>query len=169
MAFRYQGAHLVALPSYAGDATPPVVIDLDRNRVAAQLAGHVGQVFSARWVAEERVLTAGADGTARLWDGATGRLLQTYRGGSRFLADATITEGFVIGGDADGLLRFWDAETGAKLWTLKTHKSAIIRIHVQDGDLVTRGYACEISRRRLPNPAQVIDACNGHPPCAIVP
>ncbi|HEX3482480.1 MAG TPA: protein kinase [Kofleriaceae bacterium] len=169
MALRYQGAHLVALPSYAGDATPPVVIDLDRYRVAAQLAGHIGQVFSARWVAGERVLTAGADGTARLWDAATGQLLLTYRGGSRFLVDATITEGLVIGGDADGLLRFWDAETGAKLWTLKAHKSAVIRIHVQDGDLVTRGYAGEISRWQLPQPAQVIAACSRHPPCAIVP
>jgi len=169
MAFRYHGAHLVALPSYTGDAAPPLVIDLERYRIAAQLAGHVGRVFSARWVAGERVLTAGADGTARLWDAATGQLLQTYRGGPRFLADATISDGLVIGGDADGLLRFWDVKSGAKLWTLKAHKSAVIRIHVQDGDLVTRGYAGEISRWRLPNPAQVIAACNGYPPCAIVP
>ena len=144
--FRYQDTHLVALPSYAGDATLPLVIDLDRYRIAAQLVGHVGQVFSARWVAGGRVLTAGADGTARLWNAATGQLVQTYRGGPRFLADATISDGLVIGGDADGLLRFWDVKSGAKLWTLKAHKSAVIRIHVQDGDLVTRGYAGEISR-----------------------
>jgi WD40 repeat protein len=169
MAFRYHGARLVALPSYAGDPAPPLVIDLDRYRVATQLAGHVGGVFSARWVAGERVLTAGADGTARLWDAATGQLLQTYRGGSWFLADAMIFDGLVIGGDADGLLRFWDAKSGAKLWKLKAHKSAVIRIHVQDGDLVTRGYAGEISRWRLPKPAQVIAACKGHPACAIVP
>ena len=167
--FRYQGTHLVALPSYAGNAAPPLLVDLDHGRVVAQLAGHVGQVFSARWVTGERVLTAGADGTARLWDGTTGRLLQTYRGGSRFLADATISDGLVIGGDADGLLRFWDAASGAKLWTLNAHKSAVIRLRVQDGELVTRGYGGEISRWRLPRPEQVIAACSGHPPCAIVP
>jgi WD40 repeat protein/serine/threonine protein kinase len=169
MAFRYQGARLVALPTYAGDAALPFLVDLDRYRIVAQLAGHVGHVSSARWVAGERVLTAGADGMARLWDGATGQLLQTYRGGSRFLADAIISDGQVIGGDADGLLRFWDAASGAKLWTMKAHKSAVIRVRVQDGDLVTRGYAGEISRWRLPNPAQVIATCSAHPPCAIVP
>lgn len=169
MAFRYEGARLVALPTYAGDAAPPLLVDLDRYRIVARLVGHVGQVFSARWVAGEHVLTAGADGAARLWDGATGQLLQTYRGGSRFLADATISDGLVIGGDADGLLRFWDAASGAKLWTLKAHKSAVIRVHVQDGDLVTRGYTGEISRWRLPKPEQVIAACSGHPACAIVP
>jgi WD40 repeat protein len=169
MAFRSHGALLVALPSYVGDAAPPLVIDLDHYRIVAQLAGDVGRVFSACWVAGARVLTAGADGTARLWDAVTGQLLQTYRGGSRYLADATISGGLVIGGDADGLLRFWDAESGAKLWTLKAHKSAVVRIHVQDGNLVTRGYTGEISRWRLPNPAQVIAACSGHPPCAILP
>jgi WD40 repeat protein len=64
-------------------------------------------------------MTAGADGTARFWDGAMGTLLQTYRGWPGFLADAILTpDGLVIGGDADGSLRFWDAASGAKLWTL---------------------------------------------------
>jgi WD40 repeat protein len=53
-------------------------------------------------------LTTGGDGTARLWDGTTGRLRQTYRGGSCFLADATLAPdgSMVVAGDADGLLRF---------------------------------------------------------------
>src|SRR5262249_27420428 len=132
------------------NAAPPLVIDLDRYHVVAQLEGHVGQVFSVRWVSEGRIVTAGADGTARLWD-ATGRLLQTYRGGSRFLADATLApEGLVIAGDADGLLRFWDAASGAKLWTLQAHKSAVIRVHVEGEYIVTRGFTGEISRWRLP-------------------
>jgi hypothetical protein len=50
-----------------------------------------------------------------------------------------------------------------------THLCCKDTIHVQDGNLVTRGYTGEISRWRLPNPAQVIAACSGHPPCAILP
>jgi WD40 repeat protein len=127
-------------------------------------------VFSARWVSEGRIITAGADGTARLWDGATGRLLQTYRGSPRFLADATlIPDGFVIAGDADGFLRFWDAASGAKLWTLQAHKVAVIGVHVEGGDIVTRGFTGEISRWRLPSSDQVIGACARHINCAIVP
>ena len=104
------GERVLALPTYLGSAAPPLVIDLERSRVLARLEGHVGQVFSARWISEARVMTTGADGTARLWDAGTGALLRTFRGGPRYLADATITrEGLVIGGDADGFLRFWDA------------------------------------------------------------
>ncbi len=161
---------VVALPSYSGNAAPPLLIDLERYRVIGQLEGHVGRVFSARWVSGRRIITAGADATARLWDGTMGRLLQTYHGGSRFLADATLTsDGRVVAGDADGLVRFWDAASGVKLWTLQAHKLAVIGVHLEDGDVVTRGFTGEISRWRLPKPDEVLDACAGHPPCAIVP
>jgi WD40 repeat protein/serine/threonine protein kinase len=170
MSLRRNAGHVVALPSYTSNAAPPLVIDLDRYRVVAQLEGHLGQVFSARWVSEGRIITAGADGTARLWNSETGRLLQTYEGGSRFLADATlISDGLVVAGDADGLVRFWDAASGVRLWTLQAHKSAVIGVHVEDGDIVTRGFTGEISRWRLPRPDQVIGACARHIPCAIVP
>ena len=169
MSLRCDGPHVVALPSYLGKAAAPLLIDLDRHRVIAQLAGHVGEVFSARWVAGQRILTAGADGGARMWDGVTGGLLQVYRGSSRFLADATVmTDDVVVGGDADGTLRFWDASSGARLWMLQAHKSSIVGVHVEGDDLVTRGFTGEISRWRLPPTGQVIDACGDHPRCAIV-
>jgi WD40 repeat protein len=41
---------LIALPSYTGTAASPVLVDLDRHHVIAQLEGHVGYVFSARWI-----------------------------------------------------------------------------------------------------------------------
>jgi len=170
MSLRREGSHLVALPSYLAAVTPPLVIDVAHPRVVARLEGHTGQVFSARWISGGRIITAGFDGTARVWDGSTGTLLQTYQGGPGFLADAVLTpEGLVIGGDADGSLRFWDAASGAKLWTLPAHKSAVIGMHFEGGDIVTRGVAGEISRWTLPRSGAVIEACAHHPACAIVP
>ncbi|TMQ06402.1 MAG: hypothetical protein E6J90_46330, partial [Deltaproteobacteria bacterium] len=120
MSLRAEGARLVAVPIvpiYTGGAVSPVLVDLEGYRIIAQLEGHVGRVFSARWVAGGQILTAGADGSARLWDGTTGRLRQTYRGGSRALSDATLAfDGLVIAGGADGLLRFWDQASGRQLW-----------------------------------------------------
>ena len=169
MSLQRHAARLVALPSYADEAGPSLLIDLDRPRVVARLEGHVGRVYSVRWLAGERILTAGADGTASLWDGATGRLLRTFRGTPRYLADATLTpDGLVVAGDADGLLWFWDAETGDKLWTLPAHKSAVIGIHLEGADIVTRCFTGEISRWRLPAAHATIDACSHHVPCAIV-
>jgi WD40 repeat protein len=169
MSFRSDGSHAIALPSYLANAAAPLLIDLERFRVIAQLQGHIGQVFSARWVSGNHVLTAGADGTANLWDGGSGRLLQTYRGSPRFLADATVTpDGLVIAGDANGLLRFWNAATGDLLWALQAHKSAVIGVHVEHGDIVTRGFNGEISRWRIPSSEQVLESCAGNTACGIV-
>jgi len=72
----------------------------------------------------------------------------------------------VVAGDADGLLRFWDASTGARLWTLQAHKSWVVGVHVQDGDVITRSYTGEISRWQLLPAAQAIAECNRRPHCA---
>jgi WD40 repeat protein len=168
MSLRRDESRLVALPNCLGTPVPPLLIDLERYRVITQLDGHRGCVFSARWAAGPRIVTAGADGTARMWDGETGSPLRLYRGSARFLADAVLSSGMMIAGDADGLLRFWDSGSGAKLWTLPVHKSAVIGIHVEGGDIVTRGFTGEISRWTLPKPENVIDACGRQAACAIV-
>jgi WD40 repeat protein len=144
------------------------MVDLEHYRVVTQLEGHVGRVFSARWVAGGQVLTAGADGTARMWDGATGKLRHVYRGGSRILADATLTpDGLVAAGGA-GRLWFWDLGSESLLWALPAHTSQIVGIHVESGDLVTRGFTGDLACWTLPSPARVIEACSDHERCAIL-
>ena len=69
MSLRREGPRLIALPSYLAAASPPLVVDVEHPRVDARLEGHTGQVFSARWIARGRILTAGAEGTAHVWDG----------------------------------------------------------------------------------------------------
>ncbi|HEU4728255.1 MAG TPA: protein kinase [Kofleriaceae bacterium] len=170
MSLRIEGAHLVTVPSYFSLGAPPVLIDLEHDRIVAPLEGHTGRVFSARWVAGHQILTAGGDGTARLWDGATGQLRQLYRGGSRLLTDASLTsDGMVMAGGIDGALHFWDPASGRRLWALPVQTSQIIGIHVEGDDIVTRGFAGELSRWKLPKPGDVIEACGGQYRRAIVP
>jgi WD40 repeat protein len=169
---RTDGDRLVAVPMpprYVGNATSPLLLDLERYRVVAQLEGHVGRVFSARWIAGGQVLTAGADGTARLWDGATGQIRQTYEGSSRFLADAALaSDDLVVAGGADGFLRFWDKGSGRLLWTFRTRTSPIAGLRVEGGDIVPRGFAGELARWTLPSPGQVLGACGDREGCAIL-
>jgi WD40 repeat protein len=171
MSLRLNGTRLVTVPivPITADTAPPLLLDVEHYRVIAQLEGHIGRVFSARWVAGNQILTAGGDGTVRLWDGSTGQLRQTYDGGSRFLGDATLTpDGWVIAGGADGLLRFWDATTGRQIWALRAHMSQIIGVHVENRDIITHGFSGELSRWRLPRPEQVIAACGDQDRCAIM-
>jgi WD40 repeat protein/serine/threonine protein kinase len=158
------GLTLITIPRFTGEAVPPLLWDLERYRFLAPLEGHIGFVYSARFVLEGyEIVTAGADGTARVWDGHTGRLRQTYRGGSRFLADATLTPdgSMIIAGDGDGLLHFWDV-TGPPLWKLQAHKSHVVGIHFEGDDIVTRGFGGEVSRWTIPRSESVIEATRAH-------
>jgi serine/threonine protein kinase/WD40 repeat protein len=165
---RIQRTHLVGIP-YSESTAPSLLVDLERDLVVAPLEGCTGRLLSARWTTDGQILTAGTDGTARLWDGSTGRLVQTYRGSARFLADATlVSDDLVVAGGADGILRFWDKTSGYLLWTLPAHASPIYGVHAESGDLVTRGITGELTRWTLPNPERVIQACSHRTGCAIL-
>jgi len=57
------GARLITI-SIRSEQASPALWDLDQHRLVVQLDGHVGRVFTARFVAAGReILTAGADGT----------------------------------------------------------------------------------------------------------
>jgi len=163
------GHRLVAIARLTKVA-PPTLWDLEHYRLIARLEGHLGLVYTARFMAGGEILTAGGDGTARLWSGTTGGLIQTYRARSRFFADATLSPdgSAIVAGGADGLLRFWDAASGRPLWTMLAHKSAVIGVHFDGDDLVTRGLAGDVSRWAFPNPAQVLEACNARESCALL-
>src|SRR5262249_55076929 len=149
------GRHLVTIPSYLGDTAPPVLWDLARYRLQATLAGHIGRVFTARFVRDEHeILTTGVDGTVMSWDSASGQLRAAYRGGSRYLADAVLTPdgAMVVAGGGDGLLRFWEAHSTKLLWTLPAHRVGLVGIHFDGSDIVTRGFGGDVSRWTIPEP-----------------
>jgi len=64
----------------------------------------------------------------------------------------------VVAGGSDGVLWFWDWATARPLWTLQAHRSDVIGIHFEGDEMVTRGFAGDVSRWNLPKPAQVIEA-----------
>jgi WD40 repeat protein len=150
------------------ELAPPELWDLVGYRHLAQLNGHVSRVFAARFVDEDRaILTAGADGTARLWDARTGAHIRTFQGDSYFLADATLSPdgSLVVAGGGDGYVRFWDASSGRLLWMLQAHKSYVIGVHYEGADIVTRGFWGDVSRWTLPLPRTIIEVCH-HTTCA---
>jgi WD40 repeat protein/serine/threonine protein kinase len=154
------GRRLVAI-STTREQSPPMLWDLDEYRLAGRLEGHVGRVFTARFVrGGHDILTAGADGTARLWDAATGRPRQTFQGDSHFLVDAALAPdgAVVVAGGSDGFLRFWDAN-GRLLWMLQVHRSYVIGVHYEGDHLVTRAFAGDVAGWSLPASDKIIEAC----------
>jgi len=149
------GTRLLAIATRSDNQAPPALWDLDRHLLVSRLAGHVGRVFAGRFAAAgTQVITAGSDGTVRLWDAITGNPRRQFQGDSHFLADATLdpTGRLVVAGGSDGLLRFWDTSNGRLLWILQVHKSYVIEVHYEGADIVTRGFSGDIARWRVPLP-----------------
>jgi len=149
------GRRLIAIPSHAGPPSPPILWDLEHNQLIARLSGHglSGRVFSARFLDDNReVGTVGNDGTVRLWNAATGRLLETYRAKSRFLTDVAVDphRSVVIAGGSDGMLWFWDRETARPVWTFQAHKGHVVGVHLEGDGFVTRGVGGDVARWTLP-------------------
>jgi WD40 repeat protein/serine/threonine protein kinase len=156
------GTRLITI-STRGEQVHPVLWDLDQRRLVARLDGYEARVFAARFVARgHEALTASSDGTLRLWDAATGRLLKSFHGGSHSLIDAALAPdgSLVVAGGGDGSLRFWDAASTRLLWTLQAHESAVVGVHYEGSELVTRGISGDIARWALPPPGGVIETCN---------
>lgn len=90
---------------------------------------HEAQVNSAWWSADgTRVLTASDDGTAKVWDSATGKTLLTLANHEAPVRSAvwSPSEAQILTGGGNGTARAWNATTGAELLTLSGHTTATI-------------------------------------------
>jgi WD40 repeat protein len=85
-----------------------------------------GGTVTALAYADGFLLTAGHDGTARLWSRATGALLRTLDTGSP-VRTAFFGEGsqLVVTLADDGLIRVWRTSDGSKLLTIQAERPAI--------------------------------------------
>ncbi len=88
------------------------------------LRGHQGVVFDAQFSPDGRTLVScGQDGTARIWEVATGRLLRTIAvSAAEVDAAAFSSDGrtIVTAGD-DGHVRLWDVASGSIRATIAAH------------------------------------------------
>ncbi|MFW6136356.1 MAG: WD40 repeat domain-containing protein, partial [Chloroflexota bacterium] len=99
-----------------------------RGRTLRLLLGHGAEVYCAKWDPDgRRILSAGADGTARVWDAASGQERLVLRGHSGAVIGAVWdADGARIAtAGADGTLRVWDAGTGLEQLTLEARPQAV--------------------------------------------
>lgn len=107
--------------------------------------GHTGVVETATYSPDgSRVLTSGADGTARVWDARTGAQLLVLNAGGRTgytnVWDATYSpDGTrIVTANQDGTARVWDAQTGRQLLVLKAsvHGALDTATFIADGSRI---------------------------------
>jgi eukaryotic-like serine/threonine-protein kinase len=115
-------------PGFPQGRSPAAISVFQETRAAdAQLAvltGHGDRVFSALYSPDgERIVTASADRSARIWDARTGAQLLALNGHSdRVFYGAYSPDGArIVTASHDRTARVWDAHTGAQLLLLAGH------------------------------------------------
>jgi WD40 repeat protein len=92
------------------------------------LEGHTGQVTDvAVSPRADVVLTTSTDGTGRLWDVATGKLVSILIGHTNYVVSGAFSPGgfFVVTASTDGTARVWRTESGNTITVFVGHEGSL--------------------------------------------
>ena len=94
------------------------------------LTGHTSPVWSVCVSADgKRLLTGSEDKTLRLWDTATGKCLQVFKGHTDLIFGAVLApDGKQVLSAGDQTVRLWDTTTGKEIWQMTGHKGPVVRV-----------------------------------------
>jgi len=117
----------------AGDWGRKVRIwDVVHGKLVQTFSGHNGRILSVSFSSDgKRIATSGNDGTIKVWDPSSGRVLLIVDefAESGHLVVYTDDQRLVSGG-SDGIIRIWDGETGQLTLTIPGHSNKINDIAV---------------------------------------
>jgi WD40 repeat protein len=109
------------------------------------LRSHTASVCSVAVTADGRkVISASDDKTLKVWDLASGQVVQTFLGHSDGVSSVALTpdDKYAVSGSDDKTIRVWDFASGKELRALRGHDSKIWSVAVaSNGDRIVSGGA----------------------------
>ncbi|MFS8507148.1 MAG: hypothetical protein LVQ75_03415 [Candidatus Babeliales bacterium] len=130
------------------------------------LQGHTNGIAAVAFSPDgQLIVTASADGTAKIWNTLTGRLLHTLQGHTSWIpAVAFSPDGQLIAtASADGTAKIWNTLTGKLLHTLKGHTGHVYSVAFSpNGQLVVTASQDKTAKLWNAQKGQLLHTLQGH-------
>lgn len=117
-----------AAPTTDATTVPPSSVSFGMLQT---LRGHTSDVLWVAFSPDGRQIVSGSkDGTARLWDVASGQTLKFFDAGAGYVYGAAISAdgSTVITANEDGTLHSWDIASGLEYGTLNAHSDLALAV-----------------------------------------
>lgn len=143
-----------------------LVIDTGSGDVVNRLSCHEGPIWDVNWSLDgTKILSAGMDGTARIWDAETGREVlrfDAHDGPVNSAAWSPDGERAATASD-DGTARIWDADTGQDLQMFEIVGTEVTGVDWSpDGSQIAASYTDGLVRIWQVDTGQQVYAFPGH-------
>jgi WD40 repeat protein len=113
--------------------------DVSNRGESSHLQAAGAAITSVDFVGNDRVLVGDLHGGFKMWDRASGDLLQTFQdaGAGIYSADVSSDSRFAVTTDAAGRMKTWNISTGSKAGELQAHTTAgIFAAFSKNGELI---------------------------------
>jgi WD40 repeat protein len=135
----------------------PIPVDSTDLQPVTALKGHSTVLHSADWSPDGSMgVTTSGDGTARIWDCASGEEVRRLRAGEAFTSAWNPRGHRVLTGSRDGVVRIWDVDSGADVMLLRHPDSVHSARWSPDGTQVVSGCDDGAVRTWAIDPAAVV-------------